>query len=341
MASKRETRGIVLRRKTYWHHHQVNRKRKWTNLKVGTLSEALKEVEKLRDSPVTGRNTPLAREIPRFIAYKLDRDEFTKNSAEKADVVLGMFAQDLPDSTLQDVTTAEVQGWYEAIRKRTTESTAQSYVMVVRSFFRWASDIERVRIDNPVQRIRLARLPKRSRKQFANKKQRDELVKDAPTDDLRFILFCGFFAGMRRDEISEARVGWFDLQQGLTHIQRTDTFRTKDREDRTIPMTKPFRKFLRSYLGKRPPEQFALKPEVKHGKSRYRYDFRRPFMDYVRSKGLGWVTPHVCRHSFASLLASEGVSIYKIAKWLGDDVRVTQDHYAHLLPIDADIHKLG
>ena len=32
------------------------------------------------------------------------------------------------------------------------------------------------------------------------------------------------------------------------------------------------------------------------------------------------MTPHIMRHTFASLLASAGVSIYKIAKWLGDDV---------------------
>jgi integrase len=41
-------------------------------------------------------------------------------------------------------------------------------------------------------------------------------------------------------------------------------------------------------------------------------------------------TPHIARHTFASLLASAGVSIYKIAQWLDDDVRVVQQHYAKL-----------
>ena len=57
----------------------------------------------------------------------------------------------------------------------------------------------------------------------------------------------------------------------------------------------------------------------------------------MKAQGLGWVTPHVMRHTFASLLASKGVSIYKIALWLGDDVRVVQKHYAKLLPKDEDI----
>jgi len=68
-----------------------------------------------------------------------------------------------------------------------------------------------------------------------------------------------------------------------------------------------------------------------------------PLEDAPRWAGLlakhkcAWVTPHVARHTFASLLASAGVSIYKIAQWLGDDVRVVQQHYAKLLPKDADI----
>ena len=48
--------------------------------------------------------------------------------------------------------------------------------------------------------------------------QRDKLIKDAPSDDLRFILFAGFHCGMRKNEIIEARVDWFDLgESGAVH----------------------------------------------------------------------------------------------------------------------------
>jgi site-specific recombinase XerD len=69
---------------------------------------------------------------------------------------------------------------------------------------------------------------------------------------------------------------------------------------------------------------FMLKPFVKKGAALYRYDFRRPFREYVKRQGCAWVTPHVMRHTFASLLVSKGVSIYKVAVWMGDDVRVVQ-----------------
>jgi integrase len=85
--------------------------------------------------------------------------------------------------------------------------------------------------------------------------------------------------------------------------------------------------------------------------AKYRYDFRKPFADYIKGYGegkrlgaaklapsqdLSWITPHIMRHTFASLHASAGTSIYKIAKWLGDGV---QRHYAKLSPSDEDINK--
>ena len=59
-------------------------------------------------------------------------------------------------------------------------------------------------------------------------------------------------------------------------------------------------------------------------------EMRRQFISIV-------LTGLRLRMLFASLVASKGVSIYKIALWLGDDVRVVQKHYAKLLPKDADI----
>ena len=83
-----------------------------------------------------------------------------------------------------------------------------------------------------------------------------------------------------------------------------------------------------------------LRGDVAKGRSIYRYDFSRPFADYMREKNCPWVTPHVMRHTFASVLASRGVSIYLIAEWMGDGVGVVQRHYARLLPTHAEIERM-
>ena len=57
----------------------------------------------------------------------------------------------------------------------------------------------------------------------------------------------------------------------------------------------------------------------------------------MKAQGVPWISPHVMRHSFASICASKGIDIYRIATWLGDDVRVVQRHYAKLRPDDREI----
>lgn len=46
------------------------------------------------------------------------------------------------------------------------------------------------------------------------------------------------------------------------------------------------------------------------------------------------------RHTFASLLVQAGVSVYKVARWMGDGVEVVEAHYGHLSPGDRDINRL-
>src|SRR4029434_5275824 len=105
-------------------------------------------------------------------------------------------------------------------------------------------------------------------------------------------------------------------------------------------MREEFRQFVLSEYGL--PSPFMVEPKKKEmvGKWRYRYDFRRPFEELV--KGMlpahnhgnpgAKITVHTMRHTFASLLVSAGKSIYKVAGWLGNGIRVTEERYAYLVP---------
>ena len=182
--------------------------------------------------------------------------------------------------------------------------------------------------------VEMDRVDHQARIKFTDLELAQKLIANAPNDDMRFILFCGFHVGMRKQEIIEAIPEWFNLSRKTLEIRATATFRPKDRDARTVPLTDQFAEFLQSYGLRKP---FVLKPEVEQGKFRYRYDFRRPFTEYMAEQGVPWITPHVMRHSFASICAMKGIDIYRIATWLGDDVRVVQKHYAKLRPDDREI----
>jgi integrase len=326
-------KGIYQRGNTFWYGRMVDGKRIQRSLETDDYGEAVVKALEIRADPFLITADPLRSEIETFIDYKVRQNEYSPASAESKLYALKEFASFVKKADPSTITPADVERFYQKLRARVAESTAQGYITTLRSFFNRLLETRKVRT-NVVKAVKLARLDTKGRTDYCTPVLRDKLIAKCKRDDLKFVLFCGFHAGLRKKEIIEARPDWFDLKEGLIHVRKTDTFRPKDRDERTIPMTKAFKTFLKGY-GKRSP--FMLHPEIPHGKSRYRWDFRRPWDEYIAEHKCPEVTPHIARHTFASLLASAGVSIYKIAQWLGDDVRVVQQHYAKLLPKDADI----
>jgi integrase len=160
-------------------------------------------------------------------------------------------------------------------------------------------------------------------------------------EDLKFILYCGFHAGLRRKEIAMAKVSWFDLDHGLIHAQNMpeEGYALKDEENRTIDMSDAFRAFLIDYLKNRKSGEFVLRPEKAQGTWKYRYDFSRLVEGHFESLEVQ-CSIHDMRRSFASNAVSSGISLYIVAKWLGDGYEVIERSYGHLAPNTGEINKV-
>src|SRR6185503_7207745 len=100
----------------------------------------------------------------------------------------------------------------------------------------------------------------------------------------------------------------------------------KDREERHVPLTRAFVDFLRNDYANWRQSDYMIAPDKRKGRWRYRHDFRKAFLTYTRSQGVA-TTFHDARRTFASLLVSAGVPLYKVARWLGDGIRVVEKHY--------------
>lgn len=333
-------KGIYQRGRIYWLKWQENGERKYVSLETDDAVEALTRARNVRGAPILQGSEGLHRDIDRYLATKRQLNLHSRATERVTRAALTEFADRLGQIELDQVTGAAANAHYARLQKRVAETTAQIHMRALRAFFNWCVK-ERMIRESPFSALKLAKVDRYARLRFCTSAQRDLLIKDAPSDDLKFILFAGFHCGMRKNEIIEARCDWFDLREaGAVHIKNTDTFRIKDRESRFIPLTRKFRAFLRCYLRGKDEGSFALKPEVKHGKGTYRYDFHRPYNDYLDTKEMRWATAHVMRHTFASLLVQAGVSIFKVARWMGDGVEVVEKHYAHLAPQDRDIERM-
>lgn len=326
-------KGLYQRGRTFWFAHQEAGRRIFVSLKTSDYVLAVQRAAKIIKRPDLNPTQGLGADIDAFLAYQLAHHNFTAATADSKGAVLRKFGRSIGWLDTASITAEDMQRFYDQERQNVTEGSAQTYIMALRSFFGWAVEQALIR-ENPAAKVRVGRVITASRRRFCTFAQRDAIIAGAPTPELKFIFYCGFHAGLRKNEIIQARPDWFDLEQGLLHVKKTETFEPKDKEERTIPLTKEFREFLAEY-GLHSP--FMLRPDVEQGKSLYRYDFDRPYYRYLEPLGFRWVTAHIMRHTFGSLLASRGCSIYKIAVWMGDEVSTTQKHYAKLLPIDPDI----
>lgn len=153
-------------------------------------------------------------------------------------------------------------------------------------------------------------------------------------EDLKLCLYLSLHCGLRKGETLEVKSHWIDLPGKLLHVQANDDWQPKDRDNRTIPITREFAEFLAPYVDREP---YIVKPEKRKTRSPYRWEFRKPFNDLCETLGIDCVF-HDLRRTFASLHVSAGTSVYKVAKWLGDGVAVVENHYGHLVPSDDEIN---
>ena len=348
-------RGLYRQTKTqiFYYGKMRNGVRKPISLETKDENEAIQRVMKLIGSPELGLIGSWEDEVESFIKYKVSRDEFSRFSAENKRLTVIRYCKMLK-KPLTQIRREDIQRIYDIEQKRhLKKSTIQGYMMCLRSFFSYLKVERKVIRENPAE-IDFGKWEYGEKDRYCIPEERDILLKgwkDVPITVLPkesskmigFIFHSGFEAGFRRNEIIEGKPEWFFIENNSIHVCQTDTFRPKDRENRHIPLTRGFKDFLKNYpmTG-----TWCIAPDVTRGRSRYRYDFIRPFNIYLEymskehKHDFTWITPHHMRHTFASLLAIAGESIYKIAEWMGISYKVAIAHYAHLQKGDKSINKL-
>ena len=153
--------------------------------------------------------------------------------------------------------------------------------------------------------------------------------------DALLLFALGIYAGLRKNEIVNARWEWFDFEAGLIHVTMSGTFKTKTGKSRSLPMHAKLREILEDY---RQPSGYLIAPEKEPGQYRYRFDVRKNFDGVMKAAGIQ-MRVHDLRHTFGSQLASAGVSLYKIGVWLGHTTTEMTKRYAQLQQRDEDINR--
>ncbi len=222
--------------------------------------------------------------------------------------------------------------------------TINGFLTNCRMFYNWAKGLnKRARIDplytgeNPFSRI--ARVEDHAKERpFLDASQCDGLLEVAKTQGQDIYLFCalGLHAGLRKSEAIAAQWSWISWKRKTITVTRGDGFIPKSGRNRTIPLKDSLARILKPA---KLDSGYILAPDKPSG-NRYRYEPRYSFQKVAAEAGFDWLSPHLLRHSFASNLAIAGVSLYKIANWLGHSNEDVTKLYAHLQEHDEDINRL-
>ena len=305
------------------------------------LAQGLIAAEEYYPSEPPARRREIHGLIDQYLkdAQARNKKPLRAGTADTHKYILEKWVVDCGISRVGDISVSKINQWLLALKAQgKSQDTRWTYGQRVRSFVTYL-----IPKYLPTTALAGFTLPEPSAIGRKNWIRSIEVTKilDAASDnqDLKFALFCGFDAGLRRNEVSEARVDWFDLENGLLHVSSNGDFVTKDRDNRTIPLTNRFAEFLKGYLAGRDSSQYVLAAEkTAKAKSKYRYDTNKCVRSHFERLKIN-CTFHDMRRSFASTRASAGVSIYKIATWLGDGIEVVSKSYGHLAPKDADVNK--
>jgi len=165
---------------------------------------------------------------------------------------------------------------------------------------------------------------------YFNKSDIQKLLEAITEDWFREIVVFAILTGMRKSEILNLRWKNVDMINQTITIQSDADYRTKTGKRRTIPMHPQVFELLRKkYSENRDDLIFTLQ-----GKQIEKDLVHRRLMRSVRKANLDKrLHFHSLRHSAASLMALDGVSIFHICKILGHaSVVTTEKYYAHLQP---------
>lgn len=256
--------------------------------------------------------------------------------------------------TLKNLTAKDIQEFYLSELERVSPSSVIHYHANIHKALKYAVKIDLIDV-NPADKVER---PKKDRYvgSFYDADEVNALFEAAKGSKLELPILFGAFYGLRRSEAIGLKWDAIDFDQNTITIRHTvtscdldgkrvlvasDTTKTKS-SMRTLPLVP----FMRERL-------LALKEEQQENRRLCGRSYIKEYLEYVcvneigdlikphyvtesfpkllKANGLRHVRYHDLRHSCASLLLANGVSMKQIQEWLGhSDFSTTANIYAHL-----------
>ena len=240
-----------------------------------------------------------------------------------------MLKNEIGDIPINKISYPQIDKFFTVTFNRTKEGS-RTYLIALKSAFNRAIDWGYLK-QNPFRPIKLPKIPK-SLPAFINNIELNRIVQNTKSRDLQDMFLTGFHSAMRISEIINLKWSAINLSERTIIVEHSETFITISKKERMIPINDT----LATVLNNRIPKVLDINLDE--------YVFRKypgvPYLkDYV-SKNLKRVVRKLgmserihtrsLRHSAASNMVINNVSLYTVKEILGIADYSTVQIYAHL-----------
>ena len=237
---------------------------------------------------------------------------------------------------LQDVRPAHLQAVLLKVSDK-SESLQSKVLIILRQLFRTARQNRLITFD-PTEGLKIAHKAPAPKTKHLSPEQREALLLAVTDPKARaFVALC-LLAGLRREEALGLQ--WGDIDDAI-HVRRAVTFVDNDTDpDLSLKSRSAYRSIpimgeLAAILAATPKTAIWVVPSAT-GRAMTKSAFRRMWQK-VEAAVPFRVTPHMLRHTFASICHAAGVDLKTAQVWMGHStIAVTANIYTHL---DAETHQ--
>jgi integrase/recombinase XerD len=337
--------SIYRRAGTWWVSYYAGGKHLRRSLKTSSKRLAEREKQAIEAKLLDPYHQAPTVKNPRVDQFWEDYLQWAKDHKRPAAVARtcvfwGQLIEFTRASHVDDIGKKDIEGFKRWRREQgNSDQTVNNGLRELKAVFNRGRKLGLITNQNPVDEVEFYPIPKRM-PDFHTKEELERLLEVASRHGLCVkwtVLLCGW-AGLRKGEVTNCRWEWFDFDANrpVIHVKSFPGFSIKDHDERMIPMNRRIWEELYPF---RQDQGYVIAPERGSKGGRYRVDVRSALVSALVDAELAIDKPYQrLRHSFGSILAQEGVSIFKVSKWMGhSSVQVTERHYAGLQSYDPDI----
>ncbi len=267
--------------------------------------------------------------IPEFLDYQLYELRHSPSTAKKYEQSLKALQKALPHTTHpQDLKLPDITGFKKAMfQRKLSECTVNAILFALRAFLKFCMEAHQLQVLEP-RLIKAVPIPKK-KVNYLSKEEINQLLNSFGTNTIagirmRALMEILLASGMRISEALSLNRDSIDWEK------REASIIGKGNKPRDVFFSERALSYLKVYLEQRKDNNEALFITLGKVRRWTSHDMSKAFKRYVARAGLGKrkITPHVLRHTAATLMLNNGSDIMFIKDLLGhSDIKTTAKYY--------------